>query len=64
MCIRDRSFDDIEDFIFEPVQSPAEEMISKEEMAKINDAIQQLPPKCKHEMCIRDRQRSAGKCVD
>ncbi len=42
------SFDDIEDFIFEPVQSPAEEMISKEEMAKINDAIQQLPPKCKH----------------
>lgn len=41
-------FDDIEDFIFEPVQSPAEEMISKEEMAKINDAIQQLPPKCKH----------------
>lgn len=42
------SFDDIEDFTFEPVQSPAEEMISKEEMAKINDAIQQLPPKCKH----------------
>ena len=42
------SFDDIEDFIFEPVQSPAEEMISKEEMAKINNAIQQLPPKCKH----------------
>ena len=42
------SFDDIEDFTFEPVQSPAEEMISMEEMAKINDAIQQLPPKCKH----------------
>ena len=36
------SFDDIEDFIFEPVQSPAEEMISKEEMAKINDAIQDI----------------------
>ena len=29
------SFDDIEDFIFEPVQSPAEEMISKEDMAKL-----------------------------
>lgn len=42
------SFDKIEDFTFEPVQSPDEEMISKEEMAKINDAIQQLPPKCKH----------------
>ena len=29
------SFDDIEDFIFEPVQSPAEEMISKEEWLKL-----------------------------
>lgn len=42
------SFDEIGDFVFEPVQSPDEEMISKEEMAKINNAIQQLPPKCKH----------------
>lgn len=40
--------ENIEDFTFEPVQSPMEEMISKEEMAKINSAIQKLPPKCKH----------------
>ena len=40
--------DDIGDFIFAPIQSPDEEMISKEEMEKINDAIQKLPPKCKH----------------
>ena len=42
------SFDGIEEFVFAPVQSPDEEMISKEEMQKINNAIQQLPPKCKH----------------
>lgn len=41
-------FDDVGDFIFAPIQSPDEEMISKEEMEKINDAIQKLPPKCKH----------------
>ena len=35
-------------FIFAPIQSPDEAMISKEEMEKINNAIQQLPPKCKH----------------
>ena len=44
----DLLLDDIGDFIFDPIQSPDEEMISKEEMDKINDAIQQLPPKCKH----------------
>lgn len=44
----DLLLDDIGDFIFDPIQSPDEEMISKEEMKKINDAIQQLPPKCKH----------------
>lgn len=39
---------DIGDFIFAPIQSPDEAMISREEMEKINNAIQQLPPKCKH----------------
>ena len=38
----------IGEFIFDPVQSPDEKMISKEEIARINEAIQQLPPKCKH----------------
>lgn len=42
------SLDGIGDFIFAPIQSPDEAMISKEEMEKINNAIQQLPPKCKH----------------
>lgn len=42
------SFEEVDDFIFDPVSSPDEKMISNEEMAKINAAIQQLPPKCKH----------------
>lgn len=44
----DLSFDEIEDFTFEPVQSPDEEIISKEEIQEINNAIEQLPAKCKH----------------
>ena len=42
------SFDEISDFSFEPVQSPDEEIISKEEIQEINNAIEQLPAKCKH----------------
>lgn len=42
------SFDEIEDFTFEPVQSPDEELISKEEMQEINRAIEMLPAKSKH----------------
>ena len=44
----DLLLDDIGDFIFAPIQSPDEAMISREEMEKRNNAIQQLPPKCKH----------------
>lgn len=44
----DLSFDEIENFAFEPVQSPDEEIISKEEIQEINNAIEQLPAKCKH----------------
>ena len=44
----DLLLDDIGDFILAPIQSPDEAMISREEMEKINNAIQQLPPKCKH----------------
>lgn len=44
----DLLLDDIGDFIFAPIQSPDEAMISRKEMEKINNAIQQLPPKCKH----------------
>ncbi len=42
------SLDDVDDFLFTPIQSPDEAIISKEEMNKINQAIQSLPPKCKH----------------
>lgn len=42
------AFDDLTDFSFELVQSPDEEIISKEEIAEINNAIEMLPPKCKH----------------
>lgn len=41
------SLDEIQDFVFEPLQSPDEKLISKEEITHINNAIQQLPPKCK-----------------
>lgn len=42
------SFDEITDFSFESVQSPDEAIISREEVAEINSAIEKLPPKCKH----------------
>lgn len=42
------SWDEIEDFsIVGNLQSPDEQVISKEEMAEINRIIQSLPPKCK-----------------
>lgn len=42
------SFDEIDNFFLEAVQSPDEEIIAKERMELINKAIQVLPPKCKH----------------
>ena len=39
---------EIEQFVFDPLQSPDHKIISKEEMDKINAAIQKLPPKCRH----------------
>jgi RNA polymerase sigma-70 factor (ECF subfamily) len=42
------SFDDIDNFFFEPVQSPDETIIAKEEIDAINKAIQMLPSKCRH----------------
>jgi len=42
------SFDEVDQFVFEPVHAPDEEMISHEEIKKINAAIEMLPPKCKH----------------
>ncbi len=42
------SFDEIDQYVFEPIQSPDVEIISQEEVDRINKAIEQLPPKCKH----------------
>lgn len=41
------SFDEIDEFRFVPVQSADEEIIGREEMAALNNAIEKLPPKCK-----------------
>ena len=42
------SWEEIDDFqIIGNLQTPDEEMISKEEIAQINSLIQTLPPKCK-----------------
>lgn len=41
------SFDEIDDFHVPLFQSPDNKMISREEIAKINQAIAALPPKCK-----------------
>ncbi|WP_080903138.1 RNA polymerase sigma factor [Parabacteroides sp. Marseille-P3160] len=41
------SIDDLDDFLFDPIQSPDYEMINKEELDNINKAIEKLPPRCK-----------------
>lgn len=46
---QDVSFDDLQDFVFPEVQSsPIDDMISREETRSLNEAINSLPPKCKH----------------
>lgn len=42
------SIDDVPDFHFPEMQSPLEGIISEEERRHLNDAINALPPKCKH----------------
>lgn len=42
------SFEEIDHFMMAPILSPDEEMISKEKIEQINQAIEKLPPKCKH----------------
>lgn len=41
------AFDEIEDFHLPAVQSPDQEIISKEEIQQIHNVIASLPPKCK-----------------
>ncbi len=42
------SLDEIEPFAIAPIQSPDEEIISHEEADSLNEAIESLPPKCRH----------------
>ena len=45
---RSVSLDELPNFNFPQMQSPMDSMISEEEMGRLNDAIEQLPAKCKH----------------
>ena len=40
--------DDVEEFTVAPVSGPASDLISREEMDQLNNAISSLPPKCRH----------------
>lgn len=42
------SLDDLENFTVSPVSAPDEELISREEIDTLNQAISELPPKCRH----------------
>ena len=42
------SFEELQDFAFPDMQSPIDEMLSREEIQGLNEAINSLPPKCKH----------------
>ncbi len=45
---RDVSMEGLTQFCFPVTESPADQMISVEEVQALNDAIEKLPPKCKH----------------
>ncbi len=42
------SIDDVSNFVFPQMETPMDSMISAEEMRGLNEAIEQLPAKCKH----------------
>ncbi len=45
---RDISMEGLTQFCFPVTESPADQIISVEEVQALNDAIEKLPPKCKH----------------
>lgn len=47
------SFEELQDFSFPDMQSPMDDMLSREEMQCLNEAIKSLPPKCKHVLLCR-----------
>lgn len=42
------SFDSLANFQFPTIKSPSEDLISKEELSRLNSLIESLPAKCKH----------------
>ena len=42
------SFEELQDFSFPDMQTPMDDMLSREELQCLNEAINSLPPKCKH----------------
>ncbi|WP_295728431.1 sigma-70 family RNA polymerase sigma factor [uncultured Muribaculum sp.] len=42
------SLDEVAQFIMDPIPSPDEDIISREEGERLNEAIRQLPDKCRH----------------
>ena len=44
----DVSIDEIGEFVIDPIQSPDEEIISREDTERLNQAIAALPDRCRH----------------
>ena len=42
------SFEELQNFSFPDMQTPMDDMLSREEIQCLNEAINSLPPKCKH----------------
>mgnify|MGYP000845924241 FL=1 len=42
------SFEELQNFSFPDMQTPMDDMLSREEIRCLNEAINSLPPKCKH----------------
>ena len=51
------SFEELHDFTFSEVQTPVDEILSREEKNRLNNAISELPPKCKHVLFLAKFER-------
>lgn len=57
------SLDEVEDFVFSPQQSPDQSIITEQEMELLNQAINKLPPKCKHVFYLAKVEKIAYKDI-
>lgn len=57
------SFDEIEDFTIVSQHSPDQSIITEQEMERINNAIDKLPPKCKHVFYLAKVEKIAYKDI-